>query len=99
MIFRFFTAPLLIYASILHHHGIIESLEENLPKENKKISAEDGSVFRNKIKIAKLQIEDMKKNLEDIKKDYDSFNYGDLIVNFVNDCNIEEILFKLKKLY
>lgn len=91
--------PLLIYESILHHHGSIESLEENLPKENKKISAEDGSVFRNKIKIAKLQIEDMKKNLEDIKKDYDSFNYGDLIVNFVNDCNIEEILFKLKKLY
>lgn len=91
--------PLLIYESILHHHGSIESLEENLPKENKKISAEDGIVFRNKIKIAKLQIEDMKKNLEDIKKDYDSFNYGDLIVNFVNDCNIEEILFKLKKLY
>lgn len=91
--------PLLIYESILHHHGSIESLEENLPKENKKISAEDGSVFRNKIKIAKFQIEDMKKNLEDIKKDYDSFNYGDLIASFVNDCNIEEILFKLKKLY
>ena len=91
--------PLLIYESILHHHGSIESLEENLPKENKKISAEDGAFFRNKIKIAKFQIEDMKKNLEDIKKDYDSFNYGDLIVNFVNDCNIEEILFKLKKLY
>lgn len=91
--------PLLIYESILHHHGSIESLEENLPKENKKISAEDGIVFRNKIKIAKFQIEDMKKNLEDIKKDYDSFNYGDLIASFVNDCNIEEILFKLKKLY
>ena len=91
--------PLLIYESILHHHGSIESLEENLPKENKKISAEDGTVFIKKIDLAKLQIEDMKKNLEDIKKDYDSFNYGDLIVNFVNDCNIEEILFKLKKLY
>ena len=91
--------PLLIYESILHHHGSIESLEENLPKENKKISAEDGVFFRNKIKIAKFQIEDMKKNLEDIKKDYDSFNYGELIVSFVNDCNIEEILFKLKKQY
>ncbi|MCI6189714.1 MAG: CRISPR-associated helicase Cas3' [Clostridium sp.] len=91
--------PLLIYESILHHHGSIESLEENLPKENKKISAEDGAFFRNKIKIAKFQIEDMKKNLEDIKKDYDSFNYGELIVSFVNDCNIEEILFKLKKQY
>lgn len=91
--------PLLIYESILHHHGSIESLEENLPKENKKISAEDGIVFRNKIKIAKLQIEDMKNNLEDIKKDYDIFNYGDSIASFVNDCNIEEILFKLKKLY
>lgn len=91
--------PLLIYESILHHHGSVESLEENLPKENKKISAEDGAFFRNKIKIAKFQIEDMKKNLEDIKKDYDSFNYGDLIASFVNDCNVEEILFKLKKLY
>ena len=91
--------PLLIYESILHHHGSIESLEENLPKENKKISAEDGTVFRNKIKIAKLQIEDMKKNLDDIKRDYDSFNYGELIISFVNDCNIEEILFKLKKIY
>lgn len=91
--------PLLIYESILHHHGSIESLEENLPKENKKISAEDGAFFRNKIKIAKFQIEDMKKNLEDIKKDYDSFNYGELIISFVNDCNVEEILFKLKKLY
>ncbi|MGM9977702.1 MAG: CRISPR-associated helicase Cas3' [Clostridium sp.] len=91
--------PLLIYESILHHHGSIESLEENLPKENKKISAEDGIVFRNKIKIAKLQIEDMKNNLEDIKKDYDIFNYGELIASFVNDCNVEEILFKLKKLY
>ena len=91
--------PLLIYESILHHHGSVESLEENLPKENKKISAEDGTVFRNKIKIAKLQIEDMKKNLDDIKRDYDIFNYGELIISFVNDCNIEEILFKLKKIY
>lgn len=91
--------PLLIYESILHHHGSVESLEENLPKGNKKISAEDGTVFIKKIDLAKLQIEDMKKNLEDIKKDYDSFNYGELIVSFVNDCNIEEILFKLKKQY
>ncbi|OFI05278.1 CRISPR-associated endonuclease/helicase Cas3 [Clostridium acetireducens DSM 10703] len=90
--------PLIVYSSILHHHGSLKNIELNLPKTMRGIKSTDSSYLIDKIEIGEKQIENIRKNKTDISKDYESIGYDKYFNSFINDINIEKILCKLKRM-
>lgn len=88
--------PIIIYNSILHHHGSLRNVTKNLPGKfnTKKI---DNVELRNKIENAFKQIEDMKVNKDYIKEDYKVLGYDKYFETFIEEKPIEKILFTLRK--
>jgi CRISPR-associated endonuclease/helicase Cas3 len=92
--------PLIIYNTVLHHHGNLESFSTNLPNKFKKVTrmSFDAKVLE-KIDIAYEQIEDMKKNIDFIKPDMNDLGILKEFEEFVlEERVIEKTLGKLKKL-
>lgn len=92
--------PLIIYNTVLHHHGNLESFSVNLPDKFKKISRTNFPInVLEKIDIAYQQIEDMKNNIEFIKMDMKNLGILNEFEEFIyEDCVVEKTLGKLKKL-
>jgi len=86
-----------IYSCVLHHHGNLRSISHNLPRRRNKISKLFDASLMLKIKNTQIRIEDMKNNLDTICSEYDEFGYGELIREFITDCDIKNILIQLKK--
>lgn len=89
--------PLIIYNSILHHHGSITDFKTNLPKSIRGLSDADGSL-NVKVKVFHKQIENMKENLEFIVNDYEEFNYDRYVEEFIREPEEDKILIKLDKI-
>ncbi|MEY8304158.1 CRISPR-associated helicase Cas3' [Anaerosalibacter bizertensis] len=92
--------PLIIYNTILHHHGNLESFSTNLPNKFKDISRINFPMkVVEKIDIGYKQIEDMKKNMKFIKPDMENLNFLEEFEQFILEENvIENTLAKLRKL-
>lgn len=92
--------PLIIYNTILHHHGNLKNFSVNLPSTFKKVSRTDFSVnVLEKVEIAYEQINDMKGNINFIKPDMEKLGILEEFIKFTQEKNIiEETLSKLKKL-
>lgn len=91
-------SALALYSCVIHHHGNLRSSGHNLPRRRGMISQLHDANLMDKIKNAYIQLEDMKKNLYVICNDYNDFAYGQLVKEFITDCNIESILIELKKI-
>lgn len=92
--------PLIIYNTVLHHHGNIESFSANLPNKFKKVSRMNFPInVLEKIDIAYEQIKDMKKNIDYIVPDMNDLGILKEFEEFVlEERVIEKTLGKLKKL-
>lgn len=92
--------PLIIYNTILHHHGNLESFSTNLPVKFKDVSRKDFPLnVQDKIDISYKQIEDMRKNLSFISPDFEKLGLLREFEQFVKKENIiENTLTVLKKL-
>lgn len=90
--------PLLLYNIILHHHGSIKNITDNLPKKASGLTCSDSSFFADKVDIAKKQIEDIKLNREIISKDYEEIKFCDYFNEFIDLEDIVEIFIKLNRI-
>lgn len=92
--------PLIIYNVILHHHGNLESFDENLSKKFKKAERIDYSdKLLYKIEIAEEQIENIKSNEEYMIEDFQVMGLSEELEEFLaGDKIINEVLMKLKLL-
>ncbi len=92
--------PLIIYNTILHHHGNLESFSTNLPSKFKDVSRIHFPVkVIEKIDIGYKQIEDMNKNIKYIRVDMERLNFLEEFEEFVLEDNvIENTLSKLRRL-
>lgn len=90
--------PLISYSIVLHHHGSLASPCEDLPGRIRMIDwdSEDLSL-KNKLDDANMQKDDMRKNMRQILDDYRTLGFEDCTRDFL-DCDIEEILKKLKRM-
>ncbi|MFX0548657.1 CRISPR-associated helicase Cas3' [Hathewaya histolytica] len=91
--------PLIIYDSILHHHGRVKNPKENLPKGLRGLDFRDEIELVEKVEIAKDQINNIKNNKEFIIKDYESVGLHKEFLSFLELNNLEEILTKLKRIH
>lgn len=90
--------PLICYSIVLHHHGSIENISDDLPSSIRVIDEDnDSPVLLKKIESAKIQMDDISKNKCSILDDYESVGYGGYFKSFM-DCDICELLKGLKKL-
>lgn len=87
----------IIYNSILHHHGSIRNADINLPKNFRRPIIDKDDLMA-KIDIARRQIENIEKNKEIIRSDYEKVGYGRYFDEFVKQKPFEKILTKLRKL-
>lgn len=91
--------PLVIYNIILHHHGSLENVGNNLPSSFKEIKEGEDYFLIQKIDDGKKQIEDMQKNKVDILNDYNELGFSEYLEQFLKDeFVIENTLMRLKKL-
>jgi|Wag4MinimDraft_15_1082655.scaffolds.fasta_scaffold00228_7 CRISPR-associated endonuclease/helicase Cas3 len=92
--------PLIVYNTILHHHGNLESFSENLPNKFKDVSRKDFSLnVSDKIDIAYMQIEDIRENLLFIVPDFEKLGLLKELERFAKKENvIEDTLTALKKI-
>lgn len=91
--------PLVVYNTILHHHGSLENVGNDLPVSFKGIKEDEDYFLIDKINIGKKQIEDMISNRADILLDYDKLGFCKYLEEFLKDKSvIEDTLMKLKKL-
>ncbi|CCJ32924.1 CRISPR-associated helicase/endonuclease Cas3 [Caloramator australicus] len=88
--------PLISYSVVLHHHGDLENISEDLPSTMRGILDSDFRLTE-KIEIAKEQIKDIAKNKDLIKEEYSILNFEDYFLEFLN-CDIVDVLKSLKKL-
>ncbi|NLY18301.1 MAG: CRISPR-associated helicase Cas3' [Clostridiaceae bacterium] len=93
-----FSSALTLYSCVIHHHGNLRSSGHNLPRRRGMINRIHDANLMDKIKNAYMQLEDMKKNLDIICNDYNNFEYGQLIGEFIVNGKIEDILIKLKNI-
>jgi CRISPR-associated endonuclease/helicase Cas3 len=90
--------PLLSYSIVLHHHGSLQNVSDDLPRRFKFIDRDSDNInLINKIDVAHVQIEDIGKNYDTVLHDYELLGYGDYFKDFFS-CNIEELLKKLKRM-
>lgn len=92
--------PLIIYNTILHHHGNLESFSTNLPSKFKDVLRTNFPIkVVEKIDIGYKQIENMNKNMEFIKPDMENLNLLQEFEEFILKENIlENTLAKLRRL-
>lgn len=92
--------PLIVYNTILHHHGNLESFSKDLPSNFKKVSRTSFSMNTlEKIDIGYEQIEDMRNNIDFIKPDMKALEILEEFENFIQEDNvIEQTLTKLRKI-
>lgn len=92
--------PLIIYNTVLHHHGNLENFSTNLPSSFKNISRSSFPInVLERIDIAYNQIEDMKSNVELINSDMYELGFSNIFEGFIEDEEvIEKTLGKLRKL-
>lgn len=92
--------PLLIYSSILHHHGDLKTIEVNLPKSIKEIDSRCGIAFLEKYKACFVQFQDMNNNKQSVLEDYKTNGFQEYIREFLeHEENITETLLKLKLMW
>ncbi len=91
--------PLILFSCILHHHGNLENVEQDLPRKINGIDKirDDRRLISN-IENAHKQIKNIKLNKDIIIKDYENTIVYPFIEEFIKKEPIEEILKKLKKL-
>lgn len=89
--------PVIIYNSILHHHGSLKNISENLPKTFKARKI-DNYELQDKIETAFKQLQDMENNKKYIKEDYKKLGYDKYFYAFMEEKPIEKMLLKLKKI-
>lgn len=90
--------PVIIYNSILHHHGSIKNVELNLPK-NFRRNVIDRPDLREKVDTAYTQLDDIEKNREFIRNDYKSVGYDIYFDDFLAEKPVEKILIRLRKIH
>lgn len=90
--------PLIIYNSVLHHHGILRNASIDLPKSLRGIGISDSLVLIDKVEAFKKQIEDMRKNKKYICEDYNKVGYSDYAAKFIESAPIEKLFKKLKRM-
>ncbi|TJX60861.1 CRISPR-associated helicase Cas3' [Soehngenia saccharolytica] len=91
--------PLISYNVILHHHGNLENMKNNLPREIKVLKDEDYGELWTKVKVAKEQIENLKENKVAIYQDLTKLGIENHFSMFIEDDSaIKETLVKLKKI-
>lgn len=91
--------PLIIYNSILHHHGNLEIFSENLPNKIRISKKTDYPIkLLIKVELAEKQIMDIRKNKDHIIDDFKLFNLDKEFIEFLESDNIiEKTLERLKK--
>lgn len=90
--------PLIAYSCVLHHHGSLENLSNDLPKNNSGLSINDNVNLVEKIDIALVQAEDMRKNIVTIENEYEILGLKDEVSTFLNTDCTNDILSRLKKM-
>ncbi|ABY93583.1 MULTISPECIES: CRISPR-associated helicase/endonuclease Cas3 [Thermoanaerobacter] len=92
--------PLIVYNTILHHHGNLESFSVNLPSKFKDVSRKDFPLnVSEKIDISYKQLKDMRQNLSFIIPDFERLGLAKEFKQFVEEENvIKDTLAILKKL-
>ncbi|GBF10030.1 CRISPR-associated helicase/endonuclease Cas3 [Tepidibacillus sp. HK-1] len=88
--------PLIIFNTVLHHHGNLENPSNDLPSSFKEITPNDYLILE-KIEIVRKQIEDLSINRDDIGKVYRILGYEDCFKEFLH-VNIEELMKKIKRI-
>jgi CRISPR-associated endonuclease/helicase Cas3 len=89
--------PLISYNVILHHHGNLDNIKNNLPREIKVEKDEDYGEVLTKVKVAQKQIENLKQNRKLISEDLKKLGLEEQFNIFIeNDSIIKDILVKLK---
>lgn len=89
--------PLICYNVILHHHGNLDNIKNNLPRCIKVEKDDDYGDILIKVKTAQKQIENMKEHKELISEDLSKLGLEDLFNVFIsNDSVIKETLVRLK---
>lgn len=93
--------PLIVYSVILHHHGSLENISEDLPRSFRGLDYSTDDVhFLDKVEAAFKQVDDMKCNVQEIVKDYTALDLNDVVIEFLNDENsITDTLNRLIKIY
>lgn len=86
--------PLVVYSSVIHHHGNLKKIKEKLPNTLRK-----SSNIEMEIKDINQQLDDMVKNYEDIIKDMEALNLENEFKEFIEKRSIEKTLFHIRKLY
>ncbi|MCF6464458.1 CRISPR-associated helicase Cas3' [Clostridium sp. Cult2] len=92
--------PLIVYNTIIHHHGNLENPSSNLPNSFKNISINNlpPKIFE-KVDIGYIQIQDIRNNIKSIKEDMNYLNISLEFEEFIGKQNvIEDTLGKLKRL-
>lgn len=89
--------PVIIYNCILHHHGSMQNVDINLPKNFRKPII-DRADLRGKVDIAYEQMESIEKNSKFITEDYKKVGYEKYFDEFITQKPLEKILTELKKM-
>ena len=92
--------PLIVYNTILHHHGNLESFSTNLPIGFKDVSRNDFPIkVLEKIDVGYKQIEDIRENVDFIGRDMRDLKLLKEFEQFIVEDNvIENTLAKLRRL-
>lgn len=86
--------PLMVYNSVLHHHGSLKNISLYLPGSFASIN---NPLLQDKIGTALEQLKDMESNKDYIICDYEKLGYGEFCRKFIEEKPVSDILFKLKK--
>ncbi len=86
-----------IYHAILCHHKSVSGLRDGLLETDKK-GVEIPKAFQHKLDIVCQQIEDMKNHRAEIIQDYSSWNYEEIVDEFLDHSGLENLIRKLGKL-
>lgn len=90
--------PLIVYNVILHHHGSLENVGNDLPANLRGIKEDEDYFLIDKIDNGRKQLEDMRKNKAHILIDYDKLGLSNHLEVFLKEeAVIENTLMKLKK--
>ncbi|UZQ51379.1 CRISPR-associated helicase Cas3' [Clostridium kluyveri] len=91
--------PLIAYSCVLHHHGNLQNVDLNLPKQSSGVDKyKDEGFFIERLNNCSKQLKDLNNNKKWIMKDYDELGYGKHIEKFLSLNSFEDILLSLKKI-
>ncbi|WP_333888338.1 CRISPR-associated helicase Cas3' [Clostridium sp.] len=91
--------PLIAYSCVLHHHGNLQNVDLNLPKQLSGVDRhKDDKFFVEKLDNCLEQLKDLNNNKKWIIKEYDNLGYGKYIEKFLSLNSFQDILLALKKI-